>query len=262
MLKSCRSQTVCLRSPFRSSRRIPCLYPIAAWLVCFVFVGSANAEAAADDFGGEDDDAWDDRYWKEELLRRPVFEWYGMPWSHVRQLVPASVSRVLHVGVGTSAWPEAMAEESALEVIHVDNSAVLVEELRKRYPALSFVHADGRSLPFKNESFDMVVEKGMLDGILFSGLEGALASVREMYRVLRAGGVLLSLTSFGGPGETGPFLGEADWESQQFVDLRSLPRATPNTPPPETDHYVGAYLCTKAATVPSDESGPTRMEEL
>mmetsp|Transcript_47991 Transcript_47991/g.96791 ORF Transcript_47991/g.96791 Transcript_47991/m.96791 type:complete len:140 (+) Transcript_47991:185-604(+) len=132
-----------------------------------------------------------------------------------------------------------MAEEG-FEAVHLDGSPALVEELRRRRPALRFELADARALPFGDGTFDAVAEKGLLDALLLSSLSDATQAAAEMHRVLRPGGSLVSLTAYAGPGEEGPVLGSVPWASQVFADV--LPSESGQGP-------VGAYVCTKSAAV-------------
>ena len=115
----------------------------------------------------------------------------------------------------------------------MDVSPVLISKMQVRFPVHRFVVADAAALPFENATFDAVVEKGSLDAIFFSGLEVAHRSVLEFHRVLRPGGVMLSITAYGGAGQEGPFLGAAPWQEQ-------LHRALPDSIAAE------GYVCTKA----------------
>ena len=56
---------------------------------------------------------------------------------------------------------------------------MLIDEMRRRQPFLFFEVMDSRSLQYRNGSFDVVVEKGMLDGIFLDGFMPAVSAVRE-----------------------------------------------------------------------------------
>lgn len=98
-------------------------------------------------------------------------------------------ARVLEVGCGTGVltrvlalWPDVG------EVVGVDPAPVFLRkarELAAELPNLTFREADGRSLPFENETFDAVVFDSTLSHV--PGPERALA---EAFRVLRPGGCL------------------------------------------------------------------------
>jgi ubiquinone/menaquinone biosynthesis C-methylase UbiE len=103
------------------------------------------------------------------------------------QLPDAAV--VLEVGCGTGAVTRVLAAMRGVkDVVGVDPSPLFVEkarELGQNVPRLSFRTGDGRTLPFADGSFDLVVFQTTLCHV--PEPEQAL---REARRVLRAGGWL------------------------------------------------------------------------
>ena len=99
----------------------------------------------------------------------------------------AGSARVLEVGCGTGAISRKLAEiPGVCEVIGVDPSAGLLDRARSQasqVPHLSFREADGRDLPFEDESFDVVVAHTVL-----SHVPEPERLVVEAARVLRPGG--------------------------------------------------------------------------
>ncbi len=59
-----------------------------------------------------------------------------------------------------------------------------VSKLRSSYPLVTFVQADGRSLPFPDDSFDVVHSNAVIEHIPYSDQQ---AFVSELVRVARAG---------------------------------------------------------------------------
>jgi ubiquinone/menaquinone biosynthesis C-methylase UbiE len=98
-------------------------------------------------------------------------------------------ARVLEVGCGTGVLTRVLAQRPEVsEVVGVDPAASLIErarELAAGLPHITFLEADGRSLPFEDASFDVVVFDSTLSHI--PGVEQALA---EAFRVLRRPGWL------------------------------------------------------------------------
>lgn len=114
----------------------------------------------------------------------------AMREAYLSGLELPSEPRVLEVGCGTGAVTRTLAELARDgQALGVDPSPVFLakaEELGAEYPNLSFVQADGRSLPFDEGSFDAVVIHTTLSHV--PGPEQALA---EAFRVLRPGADLV-----------------------------------------------------------------------
>ena len=79
--------------------------------------------------------------------------------------------------------------ESFAAVAGIDVSPTLVEIVQARHPQLDARVADIRELPFEDGAFDAVVSNSTLDH--FPSPDEIAASLREINRVLRPGGVLL-----------------------------------------------------------------------
>lgn len=109
--------------------------------------------------------------------------------AYVSEVEFPQPARVLEVGCGTGAVARALARwPSVTEVVGIDPSPVFLakaRELGKALTNVSFREADGRSLPFEDTSFDVVVYHTTLCHL--PGPERALA---EGFRVLRPGGWL------------------------------------------------------------------------
>jgi ubiquinone/menaquinone biosynthesis C-methylase UbiE len=96
-------------------------------------------------------------------------------------------ARVLEVGCGTGVLTRRLARLPAVEtVVGVDPAPALLEQARELaadVPSITFQEADGRALPFGDETFDVVVFDSTLSHV--PELERALA---EAHRVLRPSG--------------------------------------------------------------------------
>jgi SAM-dependent methyltransferase len=79
--------------------------------------------------------------------------------------------------------------QCAHRIVGIDISASIVGAEWSRYPRLQVAMADVRCLPFTSSSFDVVVSNSTLDH--FRTSHEIVVGLRELWRVLRAGGQLL-----------------------------------------------------------------------
>jgi SAM-dependent methyltransferase len=98
-------------------------------------------------------------------------------------------SRILEVGCGEGELAERLMAELDVEVIAIDQSDRMAELTRAR--CVDARVADVQALPFADDSFDVVVAAWMLFHV--PSLDRAL---REIVRVLRAGGRLVATTNW------------------------------------------------------------------
>jgi ubiquinone/menaquinone biosynthesis C-methylase UbiE len=102
-------------------------------------------------------------------------------------------TRVLDVGCGTGGFARGIADAAAATVTGCDVSKKFLDEAKSRpAPArgrVDWVVADAEHLPFGSSSFDRV-----LFSLVLHQLADPAAAVRESFRVLRAGGLVLVRT--------------------------------------------------------------------
>lgn len=124
------------------------------------------------------DQAWDaDAYDDDHAF---VYE-YGEALLDL--LAPQEDERVLDLGCGTGHLADRIAGSGA-SVVGVDSSREMLAEARATHPALPFVRADARRLPFEG-SFDAVLSNAVLHWVDERDQDDALSSVRD---ALRPGG--------------------------------------------------------------------------
>lgn len=109
----------------------------------------------------------------------------------MRNSLPGNELHVLDVGCGNgSSLLTFLQLGFSLENISgVDVQAERIEEGKRRYPGLDVRAADGRSLPFADEIFDIVTESTMF--VSLSDETIAMPIADEMCRVTKRGGFLL-----------------------------------------------------------------------
>ena len=106
-------------------------------------------------------------------------------------LAAKSGERILDLGCGTGALTAEIAACGA-HVIGADRSAEMIEEARKKFPAIQFEVCDARALPFSDE-FDAVFSNAALHWI-----PEAERVIQGVARALRPGGRFVA--EFGGEG--------------------------------------------------------------
>jgi demethylmenaquinone methyltransferase / 2-methoxy-6-polyprenyl-1,4-benzoquinol methylase len=103
----------------------------------------------------------------------------------VEAVDPRPGQRILDLAAGTGTSSEPFGYAGA-EVVPTDLSLGMLEVGKRRRPALSFVAADGLSLPYVDAAFDAVtVSFGLRN------MEDPAAALRELHRVTRPGGTLV-----------------------------------------------------------------------
>lgn len=163
----------------------------------------------------------DPNYWNERFSSEEHYEWFK-DYSHFRHLILAHIKpdfSVLELGCGNSQLSDQMYSDGITKMTCIDLSSVAVQKMQERltskgYAEIKVLEADMLDLPFTNECFDVVIEKGTMD-VLFvdSGdpwnLEAAtvskvMAMLENIHRVLKPDGIFISIT-FGQPHFRRPF---------------------------------------------------------
>jgi len=149
---------------------------------------------------------WEKRYTNNKKDR---YDWYGT-WNsqstivikpHVLSFMPEPSSPILNVGVGNSRFPEELHNDGYTNVASIDISPSAVNAMSKQLAGkagLSFLQMDASQMTFPDGSFGTVFEKGTLDALYTGSKELVMATVAQVYRVLRPNGTFVS-TTFGSP---------------------------------------------------------------
>jgi len=151
-------------------------------------------------------DYWESRYSKS---KQEHYDWYGT-WNsqskirikpHVLPWMPAEVHSILNVGCGNSRLAEELANDGYTDIVSVDIAQSAIDKMTDKFKgvsALRFQQMDATKMTFKDNSFDVVFDKGTLDAMYTGAAHLVKLAVPEVFRVLRPGGVFVSLT-FGHP---------------------------------------------------------------
>ncbi len=80
------------------------------------------------------------------------------------------------------------------EVVGMDWSEELNQRARQLLPKAQFVTGDIRETPFEDHSFASILALGAVE----HSLEGPLPALKEFYRILKPGGILINTVPYGG----------------------------------------------------------------
>lgn len=152
---------------------------------------------------------WDERYHTEE--GREPFDWFKS-YSDIKSIladyIPGRNARILMLGCGNSTLSHDMYQDGYHEIVNIDFSSVVIEQMRKAQPYMQWIEMDIRDLKFGDESFDVLIDKGTMDAMLTGTthvwnpapevVQNCEKEVAEAVRVLRPGGKFIYLT-FGQP---------------------------------------------------------------
>ncbi|MBA0666744.1 hypothetical protein Goklo_003114, partial [Gossypium klotzschianum] len=116
---------------------------------------------------------------------------------------------VLELGCGNSQLCEELYKDGITDITCIDLSSVAVERMKERLLSkgieeIKVLEADMLDLPFSNERFDVVIEKGTMD-VLFvdSGdpwnpqpatISKVMAMLEGVHKVLKPNGIFISIT--------------------------------------------------------------------
>jgi ubiquinone/menaquinone biosynthesis C-methylase UbiE len=96
----------------------------------------------------------------------------------------------LEAGSGTGHFTGSLAE-AGFDVVGLDRAWAMIDQAKRRLPAVSFVQGDAHQLPFRLQAFDVVV---FVTTIEF--LDRPLTALKEAVRVARQGVVAIVLNRY------------------------------------------------------------------
>ncbi|XP_066326668.1 uncharacterized protein [Miscanthus floridulus] len=162
--------------------------------------GGGAAAAASQAYG----EAW---YWDERYRKEAgPFDWYQKypALAPLLRLYIAPHHRLLLVGCGNSVFGENMIDDGYQDVVNIDISSVVIEQMKKKYhdkPQLKYMKMDVKNMSdFESGSFDAVIDKGTLDSLMCgqNSQENATKMLEEVNRILKENGVYMLIT-YGDP---------------------------------------------------------------
>ena len=146
----------------------------------------------------------DIKYWvsRYQSQKGTTFDWLQDYDSMKEILEKYSIdkdSRILNVGCGNSEIGEKLYEDKYKHIYNIDicqNVIDYMKERNKNKDGMHFDVMDVRSMAYKNEIFDLIIDKATMDTILCG--ENSFLNVakmtKEISRVLKNGGIYLILS--------------------------------------------------------------------
>lgn len=105
------------------------------------------------------------------------------------KMFPLESRSVADIGCGSGTWLLEFAQWEGSDLHGIDLDKSRIERAKARFPSTELLVGDARYLPWQDSSFDLVSQFVLFTSILSNTVKKQIA--REMWRVLKPGGVIL-----------------------------------------------------------------------
>ncbi|KAF5355280.1 hypothetical protein D9758_006080 [Tetrapyrgos nigripes] len=190
-----------------------------------------NLPQSNDQYGTKE--YWNSRYAQE--ADGSSFDWFKSysDIAHIiHELIPERASRILMLGCGNSKLSEEMYEDGYKNIVNIDYSAVVIEQMQNRHggvrPEMQWHEMDVRDLKFEKGTFDVAIDKGTMDAMMTAKgdiwnppqqvIDDCTKEASEVIRVLKEQGSFIYLT-FGQPHFRKRFLNVAGTKGLEIREL-------------------------------------------
>ena len=190
----------------------------------------------------------DKKYWEERYDEQngTTFDWledYESIKPIIDNLGIKKESRILNVGCGNSEFSEKMFDEGYTHNYNIDICQNVIDFMKSRNKdrkGLHFDVMDASDMAYKDESFDLIIDKSTIDALLCGDHCFMLVAkmLKEISRVLKVGGYYI-IISYGNP-ETRMVHLERDHLAFE-IQIYTIKRQDDDEQ--EKTHYV--YICKK-----------------
>ena len=190
----------------------------------------------------------DKKYWEERYDEQngTTFDWledYESIKPIIDNLGIKKESHILNIGCGNSEFSEKMYDEGYTHNYNIDICQNVIEFMKtrnKERKGLHFDVMDASDMAYKDETFDLVIDKSTIDAILCGDHCFMLVAkmLKEISRVLKTGGYYI-IISYGNP-ETRMVHLERDHLAFE-IQIYTIKRQDDDEQ--EKTHYV--YICKK-----------------
>lgn len=124
------------------------------------------------------------------------FDWY-VDWKQLKKYylpILTESSQILMVGCGNSKLSDQMYNDNYKNIISIDISDKVIEKMSEEYPHLKYIEMDATNMTFKENEFDVCIDKGTLDALLCGEEKIYTSLIKEMFRVIKIGGYVTIIT--------------------------------------------------------------------
>lgn len=127
------------------------------------------------------------RYEEVGAIERDILRWAGL----------RDGMRLVDLGCGSGRLAAALRQTAKIDYVGLDAIDPLLQYCRQKFPDYRFIHSTAMTLPFADQSVDVVSAFAVLSHMLHSE---AYLYLQDMFRVLKPGGrVVMSFTEFAEP---------------------------------------------------------------
>ena len=174
---------------------------------------------------------WDDVYSGRGDFPADCYSWYygwDVLGKHVKAYLPTKEERILVPGVGNDSLLVDLVQAGYRNLVGQDYSEHAVErQADLLYQAdgaanVSTLQGDVTNLPLAwTGTYDAVIEKGLLDAVYLSGDGNVEKAAKELFRVLKPGGVFISVSGVVPNSLRRELIGDAEWVRDGTDDLQA-----------------------------------------
>lgn len=148
-------------------------------------------------------------YWNNRYESEKTYDWFTSyaSFRHIIQTTVKTTDRILILGCGNSTLSECMYKDGYCHIVNTDYSPVVIQNMKNHCDvcaAMEWIVMDVRDVTFPKESFDVVIEKGVLDALLVDkkdpwhpSMESTMimdSILTQISEILKNGGRFVSIT--------------------------------------------------------------------
>ena len=179
---------------------------------------------------------WDAMYSGVGELPAETFSWY-CSWSELQpffdEICPERPADLLVPGMGNDGLVRDLCAAGFEQITGFDYSADAVTRaaalLDGKHSGVTLLCADACDLPLRDSTFDAVIDKGTLDAVDIAGGDLLQRAAAELARVVRAGGVVVSVTRVCDPEVLEAAFPASTWERLRDGTLHIAPDGESST---------------------------------